>query len=201
MGWVAILMTACQSDKEISQHNTDALFELLTAEKTGIGFANEVQDQEEFNILSYRNFYNGAGVALGDVNNDGLLDIYFTANLKSNRLYLNKGNWQFEDITEQAGVAGTKAWSTGVSMVDINSDGYLDIYVCNSGDITGGNKENELFINQQDGTFSEQAVSYGLADQGFSTHASFFDYDGDGDLDCYLLNNSYKNPERLEMYG
>ncbi|MBK9492274.1 MAG: VCBS repeat-containing protein [Haliscomenobacter sp.] len=106
-----------------------------------------MEDGEVFNVLTYRNFYNGGGVAIGDVNNDGLPDIYLTANLQSNKLYLNKGNWQFEDITEAAGVGGTKSWSTGVSMADVNGDGWLDIYVCNSGDIAGDNKENELFIN------------------------------------------------------
>ena len=109
-----------------------------------------------------------------------------------NKLYRNKGNFEVEDITLKAGVAGSKAWSTGVSMADVNGDGWLDIYVCNSGDIKGDNKENELFINQQDGTFKEMAASYGLNDRGYSTHAAFFDYDKDGDLDMYLLNNSYK---------
>ncbi|XFE73287.1 VCBS repeat-containing protein [Algoriphagus halophilus] len=131
-------------------------------------------------------------MAIGDINNDGLVDLYFTANLGPNKLYLNKGEFKFEDITEQAGVAGARAWSTGVSMADVDGDGYLDIYVCNSGDISGDNKQNELFINQGDGTFKEMAEVYGLADQGFSTHAVFFDYDKDGDLDVYLLNNSYQ---------
>jgi enediyne biosynthesis protein E4 len=113
-------------------------------------------------------------------------------NQKGNRLYLNKGNFKFQDVTETAGVAGTRAWSTGVAMADVNGDGWLDIYVCNSGDIAGDNKQNELFINNGDGTFSEKAEAYGLADKGFSTHAVFFDYDKDGDLDVYLLNNSYQ---------
>ncbi|MFP4091569.1 MAG: VCBS repeat-containing protein, partial [Cyclobacteriaceae bacterium] len=153
-----------------------------------------------FNILNYRNFYNGGGVAIGDINRDGLPDFYFTANMQPNRLYLNKGNWQFEDITEKAGVGGSRAWSTGVTMVDINADGLLDIYVCNSGDVAGDNKENELFINQGDLTFTEAAAEWGLNNRGFSTHASFFDYDQDGDLDCYLLNNSFKSPDRIELY-
>ncbi len=158
----------------------------------GITFANMLRYSDDFNVYKYRNYYNGGGVALGDVNNDGLIDVYFTANQQPNKLFLNKGNWQFEDITQQAGVSGTKAWSTGVSMVDINADGWLDIYVCNSGDIAGDNKQNELFINKGDGTFEEAAAQYNLADKGFSTHASFFDYDKDGDLDVYLLNNSYQ---------
>lgn len=168
------------------------LFEDLPAASTGVDFRNDLSFDEAFNVFTYRNYYNGGGVAIGDVNNDGLADLYFTANLSPNKLYLNKGNFNFEDVTEKAGVAGTRAWSTGVAMADVNGDGWLDIYVCNSGDISGDNKQNELFINQGDGTFTEEAEAYGLADQGFSTHAVFFDYDKDGDLDVYLLNNSYQ---------
>jgi len=167
-------------------------FELLTPDKTGILFSNNLVSTDIFNVYRYRNFYNGGGVAIGDINNDGLQDIYLTSNLNENKLYLNKGNFTFEDITATANIGGTKAWSTGVSMVDINADGFLDIYVCNSGDVAGDNKQNELFINNTDGTFTEKAAEYGLADLGFSTHASFFDYDKDGDLDVYLLNNSYQ---------
>jgi len=167
-------------------------FELLTPETTGILFSNDLVSTDIFNVYRYRNFYNGGGVAIGDINNDGLQDIYLTSNLNENKLYLNKGNFTFEDITKTANIGGTKAWSTGVSMVDINADGFLDIYVCNSGDVAGDNKQNELFINNTDGTFTEKAAAYGLADLGFSTHASFFDYDKDGDLDVYLLNNSYQ---------
>lgn len=169
------------------------LFTSLDAKKAGINFQNTLTSTNEFNIYKYRNFYNGGGVGLGDVNNDGLLDIYLTANLLPNRLYLNKGNFIFEDVTEKAGVAGKAAWSTGVSMVDINADGWLDIYVCNSGDVEGDNKQNEFFINNGDGTFTDKAEDMGLADRGFSTHATFFDYDKDGDLDVYLLNNSYQS--------
>ena len=168
------------------------LFEDLPAASTGVDFRNDLSFDEAFNVFTYRNYYNGGGVAIGDVNNDGLADLYFTANLGPNKLYLNKGNFNFEEVTEKAGVAGTRAWSTGVAMADVNGDGWLDIYVCNSGDISGDNKQNELFINQGDGTFTEEAEAYGLADQGFSTHAVFFDYDKDGDLDVYLLNNSYQ---------
>ena len=201
-----LIIISCQkqgdSDPSVTSAGelTTALFTALDADQTGISFINEVEDGEEFNVLTYRNFYNGGGVAIGDLNNDGLSDVYFTANMRPNRLYLNKGNWQFEDITEQAGVAGEKAWSTGVTMADVNSDGFLDIYVCNSGDVKGDNKENELFINNGDLTFTESAAAFGLNDQGFSTHASFFDYDMDGDLDCYLLNNSFKDPERMDLY-
>ncbi|MBI1227745.1 MAG: hypothetical protein GC192_21100 [Bacteroidetes bacterium] len=198
---ILLLLSACNSNSKNSEAtSSNALFHKLPASETGINFVNEVQDGEDFNVLTYRNFYNGGGVAIGDINNDGLADIYFTANMKPNKLYLNKGNWKFEDITEKAGVAGTKSWSTGVSMADVNGDGFLDIYICNSGDVAGDNKENELFINNGDLTFTEKAAAYHLNDKGFSTHAAFFDYDGDGDLDCYLLNNSYKNPEKIDPF-
>ena len=171
--------------------NGQFIFELLSPNQTRIDFENNLTYSDEFNIYTYRNFYNGGGVGLGDVNNDGLLDIYLTANQLPNRLYINKGNFVFEDVTETAKLSGNRAWSTGVSMVDINSDGWLDIYVCNSGDVYGDNRQNEFFINNGDGTFSENAEEMGLADSGLSTHAAFFDYDKDGDLDVYLLNNSF----------
>lgn len=183
---LAGLIFSCKENK------TSTLFELMDEGRTGIEFINQLQYDEEFNIYTYRNYYNGGGVSIGDINNDGLADIYLTANLKSNKLYLNKGDFQFEDITETAKVGGTQAWSTGVTMVDVNADGYLDIYVCNSGDISGDNKQNELFINNGDLTFTESAEDYNLDDRGYSTHASFFDYDKDGDLDVYILNNSYQ---------
>ena len=168
------------------------LFTHLSDNETGIHFTNELIITEDFDVFRYRNYYNGGGVAIGDVNNDGLPDVYLTANMHPNKLYLNKGNFQFEDVTESARVGGSKVWSTGVSMADVNGDGWLDIYVCNSGDVKGGKRENELFINNQDGTFTEQAAAYGLDDKGFSTHAVFFDYDLDGDLDAYVLNNSFR---------
>jgi hypothetical protein len=204
-----VLLVACNHTQNPGgESNGDSLFQKMSASQTGVNFVNEVTDGEDFNVLTYRNFYNGGGVAIGDINNDGLADIYFTANMKPNKLYLNKGNWKFEDITEKAGVAGTKSWSTGVSMADVNNDGFLDIYVCNSGDVAGGNKENELFINNgippEGGaggvTFTEKAAEYNLNNKGFSTHAAFFDYDGDGDLDCYILNNSYKNPDKIDPF-
>ena len=184
---ILILFFSCNRTGE----NDQILFELLSTNKTGINFENSLTYSDDFNIYKYRNFYNGGGVGLGDVNNDGLLDIYLTANQLSNRLYINKGNFVFEDVTKTAQIGGSRAWSTGVSMVDINFDGWLDIYVCNSGDVNGDNKQNEFFINNGDGTFSENAEEMGLADSGLSTHAAFFDYDKDGDLDVYLLNNSY----------
>lgn len=188
---VLFLLAVAFSCKK-KEEKTPTLFEQIAPEDSGVDFVNELSFDEKFNIFTYRNYYNGGGVALGDVNNDGLLDIYFTANLGPNKLYLNKGDFKFEDVTQKSGTSGTRAWSTGAAMADVNGDGFLDIYVCNSGDISGDNKQNELFINQGDGTFTEQAEAYGLADQGFSTHAVFFDYDKDGDLDVYLLNNSYQ---------
>ncbi|MEM9001038.1 MAG: VCBS repeat-containing protein [Bacteroidota bacterium] len=166
------------------------LFSLLSTEQTGIAFSNEVKNQKEFNIFKYRNFYNGGGVAIGDINNDGLDDIYLSGNMQPNKLYLNKGGLQFEDISKSAGVEGNKPWSTGVLMVDVNADGLLDIYVSNAGNLEGNNHDNDLYINNGDLTFTERAKDYNLAETGFSTHASFFDYDKDGDLDAYILNNS-----------
>ena len=182
---------ACNSPVEDA--NAPLLFQKMSSEKTGINFQNQVDYTEEFNVYTYRNFYNGGGVGLGDINNDGLLDIFFCGNLVPNRLYINKGNFQFEDITSNAGVASEGVWSTGVSMVDVNGDGLLDIYVCKSGDPSGDKRYNELFINNGNLTFTEMAIDYGIADKGLSTHAAFFDYDKDGDLDCYLLNNSFKS--------
>ncbi len=197
------LIVACnnnRSDDKTGSDNTRQIFQLLEPEKTGIDFMNEVVDGDSFNILTYRNFYNGGGVAIGDINNDSLPDLYFTSNQQKNRLYLNKGNFQFEDITEKAGVGGNMVWSTGVTMADINADGWMDIYVCNSGDVEGSRKKNELFINNGNLTFSEKSKEYNLDNEGYSTHAAFFDYDQDGDLDCYILNNSFRDPGKIELY-
>ncbi len=187
------IITACTSETDNKdQPEPKKVFQLLHKSSTGIDFTNNLAYDNEFNVYKYRNYYNGGGVAIGDINNDGLPDVYFIANQEKNRLYLNKGGFKFEDITDRSRTGGTKPWSTGVAMVDINADGYLDIYVCNSGDLKGENKQNELFINQGNNTFKEMAAEYNLDDKGFSTHASFFDYDKDGDLDVYILNNSYK---------
>lgn len=188
---IIIFLGMCLSIGCNSEKKAPTLFEKIPADISGINFKNEVKNTESFNLFSYRNFYNGGGVSIGDINNDGLPDIYLTSNLGENKLYLNKGNFQFEDITASAGVGGTKAWSTGVAMVDLNNDGYLDIYVCNAGFIKGDNHENELFINNKNNTFTESAANYNLNENGYTTHAAFFDYDLDGDLDCYILNNSF----------
>ncbi|WP_293016228.1 VCBS repeat-containing protein [Mongoliibacter sp.] len=169
------------------------LFELMPSSHTGIEFRNDLNYTEQFNPYTFRNFYNGAGVALGDINNDGLIDIFLAGNQSENKLYLNKGNFEFEDITEKAGIAVPGIWSTGVSMADINGDGLLDIYICKSGPLVGEERHNALYINNGDMTFTEMAKEYGIADEGLSQHAVFFDFDKDGDLDMYLLNNSARS--------
>jgi hypothetical protein len=199
---VLTMMKSCSSPDadRVSRHD-EALFTLILPEVSGVDFVNRVDDGEDMNILTYRNFYNGGGVAIGDINNDHLPDVFFTSNIQKNRLFLNRGNLVFEDISDSAGIGGSRAWSTGVTMADVNGDGLLDIYVCNSGDAKGDDRQNELFINNGDLTFTERAKEYNLNDEGFSTHASFFDYDLDGDLDCYVLNNSFKDPSRIELFS
>lgn len=193
---VLILFLTISCDRTKSVKSGDTLFTLLPASETNAGFINHLdynkQLQEKFNIYTYRNFYNGGGVGLGDINNDGLVDIFMISNMGPNVLYLNKGDFKFEDISESAGIQGSSAWSTGVSLADVNADGWLDIYVCNSGNVDGDKRNNELYINNGDLTFSEKAAEYGINDGAYSTHGAFFDYDKDGDLDLYLLNNSFK---------
>jgi enediyne biosynthesis protein E4 len=190
------LFCVCCGDKNTTR-NENTLFEMMSSKETGISFNNVVKDTRDLNIFNFRNFYNGAGVAIGDINNDGLADVFFTANQGENKLYLNKGNFKFEDITAKAGFKNEAKWYTGVTMADINGDGWLDIYICNSGK-PGSNKPNDLYINQRNGTFKEEAKKYGLDDKGLSTHAAFFDYDHDGDLDCFVLNNSSRS---IESFG
>jgi hypothetical protein len=181
--FVVIFLISCE------RKNT-TLFELVKG--SGISFTNNVSNTADFNIFSYRNFYNGGGVAIGDINNDGLADVFFTANMGSNKLFLNKGNFRFDDISEKAGFIKKDDWSTGVTMVDINADGWLDIYVCNAGYIKGKAPKSQLFINNKNNTFTESAESYGLTNTGgYATHAAFFDYDIDGDLDAFIINNSF----------
>ena len=198
----AIFFLRCNT---VDEHNQNALFTLLPASKTNIDFNNELKEDEDNNVLSYQYFYNGGGVAIGDMNNDGLQDVYFSGNMTDDKLYLNKGNFEFEDITKAAGVAGRRnSWKTGVTMADINGDGKLDIYVCYSGEYSGEKRMNQLFINtgnDKNGTpkFSEQAQQYGLADSSYSTQAYFFDYDKDGDLDMLLLNHDIKFHSNLDQ--
>ncbi len=192
-------LTACHqkmADPHRQNVQSKPLFTLLSSEQTHVDFANTLTEGLNTNVLMYQYFYNGGGVAVGDLNGDGLQDIYFSGNMTDNRLYLNKGHMQFSDITALAEVAGRPGpWKTGVTMADVNGDGKLDIYVCYSGNVSAAHRENQLFINQgndKDGVphFSEQARSYGLADSGYSTQAVFFDYDRDGDLDMLLVNHS-----------
>ncbi|MEP7229126.1 MAG: FG-GAP-like repeat-containing protein [Ginsengibacter sp.] len=168
--------------------NDQLLFQLV--DNTGINFDNNVEDQEINNAFLFRNFYNGGGVAIGDINNDGKTDVMLTSNMGENKLYINEGNWQFEDITSKSGMEQDSMWSTGVVFVDINNDGWLDIYVCNSGHMKDGNRRNKLYINNHDLTFIESAANYGLDISAYTTQVSFFDYDLDGDLDCFMINNS-----------
>jgi len=170
-----------------------SLFKLRESSHTGISFENTLDYTDELNVYTFRNFYNGGGVGLGDFNNDGLLDIFFGGNLVSNKLYLNKSKFQFEDVSVSSGIAGEGVWTTGISLVDINADGWLDIYICKSGPPGGARRNNELFVNNGNLTFTERAHEYGLDFIGLSIHAAFFDYDKDGDLDCYLLNNSIRS--------
>lgn len=186
---VSICLQGCiETDKE------PQLFELLPKEETNVTFANSIITNDTLNALKYDYLYNGGGVAVGDINNDGLPDLYFSGNMVSSKLYLNKGGFVFEDITEKAGV-GTSNWATGVSMVDINADGYLDIYVCIANKDSLKSK-NLLFINNGNNIFSEKAAQFGLDDNGYSTQAAFIDYDLDGDLDLYMLTNAYETFNR-----
>jgi enediyne biosynthesis protein E4 len=172
----------------VSCSHKETLFESLPSSKTGIDFINKVEENDKYNVLDYMNIYTGAGVAAGDVNNDGLVDLYFSGNQNSGRLYINKGGLKFEEVTEKAGLI-TNRWCTGVSMVDINQDGWLDIYINVAGSPKFGNTANLLYINNKNGTFSEEAEKYGIADKRLTMNASFFDYDKDGDLDLFLITN------------
>ena len=173
------------------------LFELLSPNSTGINFVNRLPEKPDFNVINYLYYYNGGGVAVGDVDGDGLQDLYFTANLGPNKLYRNKGNYQFEDITDRAGVADSVGWKTGVTMADVNGDGRVDIYVSGIEYLTMHGR-NVLYINNGNGTFTDRTREYGLEHSGYSTQAVFFDYDGDGDLDMYLLDNSTHTQRAIE---
>ena len=164
------------------------LFQIV--DNSGISFDNKVEDDSLENSFLFRNFYNGGGVAIGDINNDGLPDVFLTSNQGANKLYLNKGNFKFEDISDKAGIIKDDKWNTGVVLVDINGDGWLDIYVCSSGRMRTGNRKNKLYINNHNLSFTESAAQYGLDISAYTTQVSFFDYDLDGDLDCFMINNS-----------
>ena len=192
---IILFLAACTSKQDTH------LFTQLDKDATGITFQNTLFDDGPFNVLNYIYFYNGGGVAIGDINNDGLPDILFTGNMVHNRLFLNKGNFKFEDITEKSGIAApsVQGWCTGATMADVNGDGKMDIYICRSADGNPARRKNLLFINNGPDpgadphsapTFTEKAAEYGLADEGFSTQAAFFDYDKDGDLDLFLINHS-----------
>ncbi len=183
---IFIFLSGCMKEEQ----SVPELFTVLSPEETKVGFSNQLTETEQFNMIQYLYFNNGAGVAAGDINNDGLADLYFSASQVPNKLYLNRGNLVFEDITEKAGVEGKGDWKTGVTMADVNADGLLDIYVCQVGNYKVIKGRNQLFINQGDLTFRDEAEEYGLDFQGFSTQSAFFDYDLDGDLDMYLLNHS-----------
>ncbi|MEX0289874.1 MAG: VCBS repeat-containing protein [Flavobacteriaceae bacterium] len=183
---VAVLCNLISCTKEQEKK----LFTLTDPDDTGIGFKNLLKETEQFNVLEYGYLYNGGGVSVGDLNNDGLVDIYFTGNMVGSRLYINQGNWEFEEIAEKAGVFADGLWNTGTTMADVNADGLLDIYVCRSAAKDPQKRKNLLFINNGDLTFTEKGAEYGVADSGYSTQGAFFDYDKDGDLDLYVLNHS-----------
>lgn len=191
---IFLILTGCGGKEN---HNA-ILFSDITAQ-SGISFYNDLSITDQFNPYTYRNFYNGAGVAIGDINNDGLQDIYFVGNQVDNKLYLNLGGLEFNDITDTAGVACSGVWSTGVTFVDVNGDGLLDIYVCKSGNPDVPRRHNELFVNNGDLTFTESAKEYGLDIVGLSVQAAFFDFDKDSDLDCYLLTNSFKSVGNFDL--
>ena len=179
-----LFILGCDNSKQTK------LLTILDEGHTNVNFKNTLTPTNEINILDYLYYYDGAGVAVGDINNDDLVDVFFISNQKNNKLYLNKGDFVFEDITDKAGVSGNSDWNTGTTMADVNGDGLLDIYVCAVVGLNGLKGANELYINNGDNTFTEQAKQYRLNFKNYSTSAAFFDYDNDGDLDMYLLNHA-----------
>ena len=199
--YIFISFISCTKTSNKSKE-ASTLFSEISPNTTNIHFSNTVKEHLYFNFLNYSYIYNGGGVAIGDINNDGLEDIYFTSNQKSNKLYVNQGDFSFKDITEKSNTKDDTGWSTGVTMVDINNDGWLDIFVCKSGSLSNDKKrENKLYINQKDNTFKEDAKSYGLNYDGFSVQSYFFDMDNDGDLDMYLVNHrpDFRNSTTLDL--
>ena len=193
-----ILLISC-TQKEESASNK--IFTNITPSKTGINFSNILVENDSLNYFTFPYMFEGGGIATGDINNDGLLDLYFTGNQVSNKLYVNKGNLEFEDITEKAGVAGDDRWYTGVTMADINGDGFLDIYCSVGGKYEP--KKNQLFLNNGDGTFVDKGAEYGIDDPADSVQGTFFDYDKDGDLDLYVANyppTPFNTPTFLYVY-
>jgi hypothetical protein len=194
----SLCFSCAQVNKTPYEDGKNTMFTSIPESHSNINFQNIVEENVDFNFLNYTYIYNGGGVAVGDINNDGLEDIYFTSNQNSNKLYLNKGNFVFEDITKRAHLEDEEGWTTGVTMVDINNDGWLDIYVCKSGSLKNRSaRQNKLFINQKNNKFKEEALKYGLKESSFSTQAYFLDYDKDGDLDMYLVNHSSDFNENL----
>ncbi len=189
LSWAACLCVA----GSVAQAPATPLFQTISNKECGINFANMLKESPNLNIITYEYFYNGGGVGLGDFNNDGLTDVFFSGNMQSAKLYLNKGNWKFQDISGKARISGKKGWKTGVSVADVNGDGWLDIYVCYSGPLERKQRTNELYINNGDLTFSERAAQMNVNDSGFSTQAAFFDYDRDNDLDLFVINHNNKN--------
>jgi hypothetical protein len=185
------IITACQKETPLFEHTDPNV--------TGVTFVNQLQETKQENVLAFEYFYNGGGVAAGDLNNDGLTDLFFTGNQVDNKLYLNKGAFTFADISVKAGIGGRAGgWKTGVTLADVNADGWLDIYICYSGLRPDSLRRNQLLINNHNLTFTDRATEYGLADVGYSVQATFFDYDRDGDLDCFLINHNLKNYQRKE---
>ncbi|WP_161889088.1 FG-GAP repeat domain-containing protein [Pontibacter russatus] len=202
------LLSCTKQDTSVSKSaspESDTLFRLLPPAQTGVDFSNTIFESDTLNILTQANIYNGGGVGIGDFNNDGLADVYLSGNMVSSKLYLNKGALAFKDITEAAGVGGEGRWCTGVSVVDINADGWLDLYIAASFRTDAAGRKNLLYISQGPGkdgvpVFKEMADSYGLADTSFSTQGTFFDYDLDGDLDMYLVVNELNDPKTPIRY-
>ncbi len=193
---ILLIVISCNTAKNQSEQKT--VFTKLKSETTNVLFSNNLNETDSLNYFKYTSIYMGGGVSVGDINNDGLIDLFFTGNQVSNKLYLNKGNLQFEDITESANIAGDNRWYTGSTMADVNSDGFLDIYCAVSG--KDGVKQNQLFINNKDNTFTEKAKEFKVDDEANSVQSTFFDYDNDGDLDLYIANYPIAHPSTSNMF-